>query len=103
MWAFLGVERLSQGDLLLLCGVISLGATFLGWISDLILARLAFGMAGNAFLAAMGAMVGVGAFNTLIEPARLTQAMTLVVLAMLSATLVLMAFATVKRLVLRAG
>jgi uncharacterized membrane protein YeaQ/YmgE (transglycosylase-associated protein family) len=63
MLKILGLSHLSSNEvmlILLICICISL---LVGWLFDMIMQRLGFGLFGNAFICMLGIFVGVAAYQ----------------------------------------
>ncbi len=82
MWKFLGLAHLSFNEQLLVL-LIAICASFaIGWVMDMIMGRIGFGLFGNAFISMIGIAVGVWIYKTylgsLVRP-DLTKAMGVII------------------------
>ncbi len=81
--------------MLVICGIVT------GWITDVIMGQMGFGVIGNTILTIMGAVVGMTAWNAYIGPLRIYDASISIGIASASSVVILLLFATFKRAVLR--
>jgi uncharacterized membrane protein YeaQ/YmgE (transglycosylase-associated protein family) len=64
MWKLVGLSHLSDSELYLLLLVAVCCALAVGWIMDLIMDHVGFGIFGNAGVALLGMYVGLYLYNT---------------------------------------
>jgi hypothetical protein len=63
MLQLIGLSHLSDKELLLLIFIAICCSLAVGWIMDLIMRRIGFGIFGNAFVCMFGILLGIGLYN----------------------------------------
>jgi uncharacterized membrane protein YeaQ/YmgE (transglycosylase-associated protein family) len=82
MWKLLGLAHLSFNEQLLVLLVAICASLAVGWVMDLIMDRIGFGLFGNAIITFIGILVGIWIYNTylgsMVRP-DLTKAMGVII------------------------
>jgi hypothetical protein len=63
MLQLIGLSHLSDKELLLLIFIAICCSLAIGWITDMIMRRIGFGIFGNAFICMFGILMGLAAYN----------------------------------------
>jgi uncharacterized membrane protein YeaQ/YmgE (transglycosylase-associated protein family) len=63
MLKILGLSHLSNNEFALLLLIAICASLLVGWLFDMIMQRLGFGLFGNAFICMLGIFVGVAAYQ----------------------------------------
>ncbi len=64
MWKFLGLGHLSFNEQLLVLLIAICASLAVGWVMDMIMGRIGFGLFGNAIICMIGIAVGIWVYKT---------------------------------------
>ena len=101
MLAALGLSGLPYDAIMTIFGGLVLVGVVCGWLTDLILGKMGFGVVGNAILTVSSALIGMAMFSMRNGPLRMHDASLSIGIAAVSAVCVLILVAAFKRAVLR--
>jgi uncharacterized membrane protein YeaQ/YmgE (transglycosylase-associated protein family) len=97
MLQLIGLSHLSDKELLLLLFIAICFSLAVGWIIDMIMRRIGFGIFGNAFICMFGVMLGLGLYNRFYGRMTSPEPMMVMAFALTSIMLLLVVISVLRR------
>ena len=98
MLQLIGLSHLSDKELLLLVFIAICISLAVGWVVDMIMRRVGFGIFGNAFICIFGIMLGLGLYNRYYGRMTAPEPMMVMAFALTSTMFLLITISVLRRM-----